>query len=166
MCYLYQDVRRNLQEIEKKTLTNSISARPVIMFLLLLCGFLNSNPDQPFSCFTSTVNFHSCLYSLLGLQNLQSQHREDTSDYSSKQCTKEINFCKGHLCIDFLCSRSWRLHKASLLGVSYIETYLELKTWRASHTLKRLNWTDVGLFAVYIIRPSKDNIYDIRKSFV
>ena len=81
------------------------------MFLLLLCGFLNSNPDRPFSYFICTANFHSCLYSLLGLQNLQSQHREDTSDYSSKQCTKEINFCENHLCINFLCSRSRRLHK-------------------------------------------------------
>ena len=99
------------QEIEKKTLTYSFSARPFIMFWLWLCGFLNSNPDRPFSYFICTANFHSCLYSLLGLQNLQSQHREDTSDYSSKQCTKEINFCENHLCINFLCSRSRRLHK-------------------------------------------------------
>lgn len=99
------------QEIEKKTLTNSFSARPFIMFLLWLCGFLNSNPDRPFSYFICTANFPSCLYSLLGLQNLQSQHREDTSDYSSKRRTKEINFCEYHLCINFLCSRSRRLHK-------------------------------------------------------
>ena len=104
------------QEIEKKTFTNSISARPVIMFLLWLCGFLNSNPDRPFSYCIATASFHSCLYSLLGLQNLQSQHREDTSDYSSKQCTKEINFCESHLSINFLCSRSRRLHKADLPG--------------------------------------------------
>ena len=107
------------QEIEKKTLTNSISARPFIMFLLWLCGFLNSNRDRPFSYFISTVSFHSCLCSLLSLQNLQSQHhiyREDTSDYSSKQCTKEINFCESHLSINFLCSRRRRLHKADLPG--------------------------------------------------
>ena len=101
---------------KKKTLTNSISARPFIMFLLWLCGFLNSNPDRPLSYFTSTANFHSCLCSLLGLQNLQRQHREDTSDYSSKQCTKEINFCENHLCINFLCSRRRRVHKADLPG--------------------------------------------------
>ena len=106
------------QEIEKKkTLTNSISARLFIMFLLWLCGFLNSNPDRRSSCFTSTVvSFHSCLCSLLGLQNLQRQHREDTSDYSSKQGTKEINFCENHLYINFLCSRRRRVHKADLPG--------------------------------------------------
>ena len=104
------------------------------MFLLWLCGFLNSNPDRPFSYFISTANFHSCLCSLLSLQNLQSQHREDTSDYSSKQCTKEINFCEYHLCINFLCSRSRTLHK-------FLATYCGSAAF--TYKLCAVNWTNI-----------------------
>ena len=78
--YLNYDFRQNLL------------ATPLIMFLFQFCGFLNPNP------YSSFFILHSRLLSRPGFQNLQSHHCEDTTDYSAKQCTEEVNFSKNHLC--------------------------------------------------------------------
>ena len=121
--YLYHDVLRNLRLRKLKRKRSPILSQQDLSSCSCSGCADSWTPIpiglSPTSSPPPTSTLVSALCSLPGLQNFQSQHREDTSDYSSKQCTKEINFCENHLCINFLCSRSRRLHKADLLGYLY-----------------------------------------------